>query len=183
MCDINSYSRYSRYSDAACILLFPKCRIEVNQGTELFIFGVFEMTPSICRCPVVFLLLPFLLFFIHFWGMNWQVRAKEWIFAHWSFGWWVGGVSTSFLLLHWTNLCCFLPHSTLQHKPKLNRPPNKKIDDVFSGIHRTWLRTAGVSEHGASSQIRIAGGRLEIWLLRQAAGCCPLLPAKQSLRY
>lgn len=64
MCDITSYSRYSRYSDAArsahgSILLFPKCRIEANQGTELFIIGVFEMTPSICRCPVVFLLLPF----------------------------------------------------------------------------------------------------------------------------
>lgn len=62
-------------------------------------------------------------------------------------------------------------------------PPTKNRWCVFWHTHRMWLRTAGVSEHGASSQIRIAGGRLEIWLLRQAAGCCPLLPAKQSLRY
>lgn len=133
MCDITSYSRYSRYPDAArsahgSILLFPKCRIEVNQGTELFIFGVFEMTPSICRCPVVFLPLPFffLLFFIHFWGMNWQVRAKEWIFAHWSFGWWVEGCPQAFFFF--TELIFVVSCLTLHYNTNRSwaGPPYKK---------------------------------------------------------
>lgn len=66
----------------------------------------------------------------------------------------LGGLSTSSLLLHWT-----VTQAEAEQPPPKEK---KKKDDVLSGTHRTWLRTAGVSEHGASTLIRIAGGRLEI---------------------
>lgn len=86
--------------------------------------------------------------------------------------------SLNSFLLFLASLC-----TTTQTEAEQAPPQQKNRWCVFWHTHRMWLRTAGVSEHGASSRIRIAGGRLEIWLLRQAAGCCPLLPAKQSLRY
>lgn len=77
----------------------------------------------------------FLLFFIHFWGMNWQVRAKEWIFAHWSFGWWVEGCPQAFFFF--TELISVVSCLTLHYNTNRSwaGPPNKKIDDVFSGTH------------------------------------------------
>lgn len=87
-----------------------------------------------------FLTHTYLLFFIHFWVMNWQLSG------------WVRGVSASFLLLHWTMFLFFASLSATT-QTKAEQPPQQQ-QQLQKNRWCVFWHTQDVTENSGGQRAR-----------------------------